>query len=407
MLKLFLFSFILNSCNEKPSDLGFTLLFDTIAVYPVTSSDIPMIVKTQSLLTPQICFNSGAMFLGSANGTRAIICLRFQNIPDTLAYLKPEDIEICELHMFPNRYTFGDSVDNSLVFNIYRVNKLWTVQATYDSLMNPPPPNEYIDGKVLATFDSKIVSKDTMEKIKINIDKELVIDWFKMYADSVLRYQIWGIALIPDFNRTTVIRQFSSQAIGLDNFHPYIRVIYKNRYDKTDTLIMNSAMDASWVETPFEETSNITIMGGVSIKSKIYIDVSFLPKLSSIHKAELRLTLNKEQSLASNYGLDSVIACDFFLDSVVTDSSKAYRTYEGQRIRGDYYDTYVFPSITSAIQIWNRLEGRGSLVLRPVNYNSMYRKLDKLVFYGFDHPDVNLRPKLILIYSKHPDYKKN
>ena len=63
---------------------------------------------------------------------------------------------------------------------------------------------------------------------------------------------------------------------------------------------------------------------------------------------------------------------------------------------------YRFNSITSSVQLWNKGNGRGSIVVMPHNTLNQAKELDKLVFFGLNAVDSTKRPTLRVIYSLNP-----
>ena len=76
--------FLLFSCNEKPTELGFSLLYDTITVVGTSNSEYPFITGAESFLNRESLFNIGAIFIGKSDSIKAISFLRFSRLPDSL-----------------------------------------------------------------------------------------------------------------------------------------------------------------------------------------------------------------------------------------------------------------------------------------------------------------------------------
>ena len=81
------------------------------------------------------------------------------------------------------------------------------------------------------------------------------------------------------------------------------------------------------------------------------------------------------------------------------------RTFSGEKLPDS--DKFIFTSITSAIETWNRGEGKGFLVFHSEGNQNELRELDKLVFYGINNaPDSSKMPTLTIIYSTRPKFSK-
>jgi hypothetical protein len=190
-------------------------------------------------------------------------------------------------------------------------------------------------------------------------------------------------------------------AIGEERPLTTITVIYKDKKGVLDTFLMTSATDASIFKTPLPDNSNITIQGAASYRSDLWFNVSTLPPLAAIHSAQLEVYLDSTQTLVGNYGIDSLLTAELALDST---RSATARQYYAHRESGT--NKYLFKSVTSAVEEWNRRDGKGSLIFRYGSMSNEYRKMDRMSFYGVNNSDKTKVPKLRIIYSTRPELKK-
>ena len=211
-----------------------------------------------------------------------------------------------------------------------------------------------------------------------------------MARDSVIN---WGIALLPTEN-TGVLRQFSAQAIGENYRHSEITMIYKNALDSTDTLKINTGIDASVVCILMPETENMIMQGGIINRGKIGIDLSEIPQEAAIISAEMELTLNTALVKKGNMPLDSVIRLSLFYDDKFDSTQK--KIVRGYRVEGS--DNFLFPNLIEIIEDFNRNGGKGNLFLEPEGW-SIVQRLDQMPFYGINAEKVELKPKLRIVYS--------
>ena len=383
--------FLLQSCNEQPTALGFSMLYDTTSVKSVVSGDsVPLIVKTENVPVKLVIFNSSCVFIGKAEDMSAVTMLRFQNIPDSLASLPLSAITECYMEIYPNRYAYGDTASNLLSFNLYKITKYWTAKTNCDSLFNSDGTSDFFDTQSQGYYSDAIPYADSGKAIKIDLNKQLLLDWFTMARDSVIN---WGIVLKPESN-SNVIRQFSAQAIGEELNHPTITMKYKDANDSTRTLTINTAIDASVVCKTNVDSENMILQGVVAYKPKITFDLSRIPSESGVLYSELVLTLNKTAVKKGNLILDSLIAGGIY-ETANLDTNPT-STFYANRISGT--DKFVFSGINSVIEGFIRNGGKGSIVLYPYGW-SLVQRLDLLPFYGMNEPNVNLRPKLKVVYS--------
>ena len=93
------------SCNDDPTTVGYSLVYDTVTVFPVTSEDanselIEDIIPYNHFIR---VFNFGAIFIGANSDTKSASFVRFVSIPDSLIGNNTELIS-AKLIMSPNRY---------------------------------------------------------------------------------------------------------------------------------------------------------------------------------------------------------------------------------------------------------------------------------------------------------------
>ncbi|TAL70759.1 MAG: hypothetical protein EPN82_01305 [Bacteroidetes bacterium] len=393
--------FLLVSCNDEPTYMGSSLLLDTISIISVSTEDTTLIESSNSFLYRLEIFNAGVMFLGKYNDLEAISMIRFSGIPDTLGSITEADIDSVTLTLPLMRYAYGDDtlLSHSLSFKVYKVMKYWTNKTNWDTIFPSGSTTDYFDTKVLGTFDGEISQEDEMKPMTLQIDKQLIAEWFKLSADSATAGTIWGIALVPDIN-SSVIRTLSAQAIDELRIHPYLRITYRKKQDTLDTLILQSAIDASVTNSNPPDENTLTVQGGISSRFKLSFDISIIPDEAAIHVAELDLHINKSASQYGNYNLDSTIAASLYLDSSYTSSFGNY--YGGND--SNNRELYKFPKITSAVQYWVTHGKKGVLVFSPEGFSNEYREFDKMVFYGMQTPDLTKRPAMRIIYSTRPKF---
>jgi len=170
---------------------------------------------------------------------------------------------------------------------------------------------------------------------------------------------------------------------------------YKDKKDTSRTISLDATIDVTFLDVPKFDSTEIIVFNGANIWTEIFFDLSMIPKFSGIHKAQLDLFLNEEKSFSGNYGLDSLIEANYFMNK---NSSSTFQYISAPNNLG----LYRFNSITSSVQVWNRTNGKGSIIIMPHSIRNQALELDKLVFYGLENPDPNKRPLLKVIYSLNP-----
>ncbi len=385
---------LLQSCNEKPTTVGYDFVLDTIEVYPLSSNDLPIITGHKSYRQHIPIFNSGAMLLGQSKDDEGIstayMILRFSNFPDSNN--KIISITGAVLYLYPLRYGFGDTVANILSFDVYPLTKIVTLDTDCDSL------NEtYYDANtILARWEGRIEYLDSIPRISMEFDTNIVRQWLIEQSDPNRDTLMNGIFIKPKAN-STVIRQFSAAAIGATTRdRPMLKVYYTRADGGLDSSITRSANDISIVCTPKTDENSVIVQGASGYRTEFEFDVSMIPPLSAIHRADFELIMNESKSKFGNHGPDSVLKIEFIVDS--TGENYFTRIYEGYREKNSH--KYVFNYLASAVEIWNRRGGKGKLILRAANIFEEQQQMDRIYFYGLD--DFANKPQLRIIYSKRP-----
>ncbi|MFC2130789.1 hypothetical protein ACFLSQ_05095 [Bacteroidota bacterium] len=400
---------LFNSCNEEPTNMGYTLLQDTITIYPISTNDTSLITGVGSYRHYLNTINRGIIHIGKFNEYEAISLLRFTEPvkgTDSLDFLvdyTTDEIISCKISMPVNRYALGDSLNpGALSFTLYKIVDYWSNLTTWDSLFT----GNLIDmTKPVGEFNGDIEQKDTIPNIEFDFDKELALewikDWYRYKNGDTINNIVWGIAFKPNDN-SSVIRQFAGPAIGGQENTTKLTLIYLDSSGVEDTLEMVSAIDKPFYKTPEFNPEELIVEGGATIRGLMYFDVSMIPPVSAIHSAQLELTLDMEKNLFGNFGLDSTILAELPADndSASFKEEKFIRSYYAERTEDKFY----FTSITSAIETWNRKDGKGLIVFHPDGSQNEYRELDKMTFYGLNAPDSAKLPKLTIIYSTRPKF---
>jgi hypothetical protein len=397
---VFICIFVISSCNDKPGDMAINLLPDTVKIKSISTYDTVLITGARVYRAKYPIFNLGTVFIGKANGITAVTLLNFAFIPDTLGTLTEDKIENAELRIYPQRYAMGDSLNGNLQFDILKVIRRWNPDTTnYDSLIVAPA--DYF-GEKLSSFQGRITLQDTIPYISFNLPKHLIIDWLKteMVLDTATSLMVpkiipnWGIAFVPN-QSTNVINTFSSNAANTATSSK-IFVSYKDSKDSLNVLELASSVDMTYLDIPKPDTNDIVIQDGANYWTELSFDLSMIPKYAGIHKSQFEMFLNPSKSYQGNVPLDSILEGDYFYSSSGTPTFQ----YLGYKEPGTY--RYIYPSFTSAIQYWNRSDGKGSIVLLPNSPSNQGRELERLVFYGINAPEIDKRPVLRVIYSVNP-----
>lgn len=388
----------LSSCNDLPSTPGSSFITDTLTTVVLSSSDTPLITRAYTG-TVQVAMTNGGdkantnvFLLGQTPAAKVTTFIRFSIVPDSVNTLQESEIISASLKLQPLSYTFGDTTSNQLKFTISKITTAWTPAATIDTLKN----GNFL-GEQFQSFSGVIPMGDSLDPVRIPLpNKTALYQW--LYTDSAK----YGLALTPEAG-STVVRQFSLIGIGdLERASASIELVYKRTgSDHIDTVDVPSAYANTFIESlaPAPE-QRLVVQSGVLYRSHLFFDVSMIPPLATIHKAELVLPWDPTTSLFGTSGAPSTINAYFATDTTLLSSDGGYAL--GTR-RTDVNE-YLFPNIGTAVERWMR-EGTNNGLILYMNVSSELKELNRLVLYDVNHPDPAKRPRLVIIYSAKPGKK--
>lgn len=381
--------FLLYACNEKPTDIAYDLISDTISIKIISHSDTNLIYGLERDIKSQSGFNTGNFFVGNAKGTETFSVIRFGYLPDSISYINESNIESVTLYLFPSRYALGDTLNPSFGFKIKKVENYWSADANYDSLMAAGMISYEI-----GSYEGKIDLLDTMNSIEISLNKKIIVDWLQRRTDTNAYVVNWGFALLP-YSNTNVIHSFNGQGVG-SVLLPGLKIIFKDKNNELDTVNLDAAITNTFIKYPKFDDDKIVFQGGLDVRTNLKFDLSMIPPFAGISKMDMQLTIDKDNSIIGNLKQIEDFRIDFLPDT----SKKLFGNYYYYMEASDTNLTkYYCPSVTSAAELWNRNDGKGKLQVRGSDMESLYRRLDRYVFYGITDPDTNKRPKVRVIYT--------
>ncbi len=399
-LNLFLL-LLLAGCNEEPTNIGIDLLQDTILIDAISTDTTKLLNDYEVFNQKSPVFNAGAFLLGKTDEMESVTFFRFAQIPDSLEYLTPEDIISCKLIMYPNNYAIGDFKNPNLSFKFQKIIGNWNNGTKFSEVNNNP--GAYLDETEYEGWSGEIdVFRDSIPYLEMDFPRDIITDWFeKEHFNSDTNNvadTIWGVAAIPQTESNTIHR-FNGLGKSEDDDYTNIETVYVNQNGDTDTLNMTVAIEYSMINDNSPVEGSILIQGGLSLRTRLDFDVSALPDLSAIHKSELILHYDEEKSYWGSLGPDSVIALRLF-DEIKPDDHTVAPILEWTADLISGTNQYKFESISSAVETWSRTpEKKGSVVLLSMPVEQEFRQADRMVFYGNDAENPDLRPKIKIIYS--------
>lgn len=414
----------LTSCNEVPVEIP--LVQDTLTVYSLSSIDADIIKgKYQHYKEIDGPFNYQFQLLGKSDNYKSHVMYRFAGIPNDMGDISELDILEATLYLYTDQYAFGDTVNFQQEFTVHElldsVSRFKSFSDIFDANDNA---SEF--SYEVGAFSGKAEPKDSIP-IKVELDKQLLLKWFDFAAKEDSIRNIWTdstktLDLTKEENRylfhsysiglkagqnSKVINRFINRT-DLDTlFNTQIKLVVKKQGIDT-TIYLKNTIAAYYPYAPeIEETDDIYLQGVGQTRTIFDFDVSEIPPLSAILSCQLELTLDTINSEFGTFGKSSYLAGASSDDPFFTPGSENLSTWAYAAVSSDSLKhKYKFSNLTPLIDSWNRKEGKGKFVLSPSRGTSALVEVtyfDKYIFYGLNNPDINKRPKLLIIYSKRPN----
>ena len=418
-------SSMLHSCNDLPTTVAYNLLADTVALHSVSTTTHNLITHSEWVTNGYANINTGGALIGRTPDAYAFNIAQFY-FPDTLGYLKAEDIVSSTIIMYAKQYGYGDTASNVLSFRGYEVFR-WDTAFTYETMFpHGAKFSPYIDySKVLTEYEGKISFKDTMTIIEFPFSPEKAAEWCyknaqkdtiytwnsstSLYDTTVRSKDIFGVALLPLAN-TNVIRQFSTVAgNNATRECTNLRVIFHNtkKDNALDTLLIGSNSIYFAQNLMMKDTKKLYVQGGVTLSSALEFDISMIPKYAYIHSAHLEMTLDPDESRNGTILLNDTIEAGYYLENAFRISNSPKFAYYGLRqLDASRRNIYAFTDIASTLQFCLRNDKKARLHFFNYGIMDRYSEINMHSFYGPDCPDTTKRPKLTIIYSDMPTYGK-
>jgi len=383
---------LFSGCNDQPSPIGSDFITDTLTTVVISSDTTSLLDSSYSGQVKVALTNGGdrgnvAIFLvGQTSDIKSTTFVRFGTVHDSIANLTEQEIVSAALKLLPLDYAYGDTQSNALSFRVHRIKNLWGPSATTDTLL----AGDFF-GEQFGSFSGNIPYSDTIPPVMIPFTNTGDLHRW-LFTDSAK----YGLALVPDAGSSLVRRFATIDAAQADQQVTSIELVYKRTgSDHNDTVLVPAAFINTFVESliPLRQ-DRMTVQGGVVYRTHLFFDVSMIPALAVIHRAELVLTLDPSASKNGTVDEEPDLIARFAVDSTLTTSDGSFAT--GVRQIGT--DNYTFPNIAPAVERWLRTGTNYGLILHSESAREL-PELNNMVFYGLNDPDPSKRPRLVIVYS--------
>jgi hypothetical protein len=281
---------------------------------------------------------------------------------------------------------FGDSTA-PFGFTVHRISRSWTAGGvTWDTVQT----GFYDAATVRGTYTGG-VGEDT-QRIVVELDTTMVREWLKT-EDTDTRY---GFVLVPTPG-TNVVRGFTAFEADSSKDLPTLEIIAQNVAGTVrDTSTYSLGIDTFVGNNDAVIASNalLYLQAGVLYRSLVNFDVSFIPRGSTVHLAELQLQRDPSTSKLNRFSGDASIAAHVMLADSATGTFST--TGSTGAVKTGTSDTYV-ADVYGTVQSWVRGSNYG-LLLR-VYGDQEFGSFDLFTFHNVGATNAALRPRLRILYS--------
>ena len=273
---------------------------------------------------------------------------------------------------------YGDS-NAALDFAVHNVLNTWDATT--------------IDGSNVSSLSydqSDISSNKTIadSSVSFQISNSVTAQWLEHIADTTLASNN-GIYITPSSNSQKVV-SYQSISSGSTGETQLVVVVQKSNV-YLDTLYFYPSSYTTIVtgSLPTLPAGEIVVQGGLVVNSKLWFDVSALPKNSVINNATLTFTEDTVASIKSQSPINALTLYN------LTDSSAVAYDSTSPIVVNLSGNTYSV-NIASFVQSWvDKGTNEGILI-------QLYDQIDALDMYalkGSNAADRSLRPRLTITYT--------
>ena len=327
-----------------------------------------------------IPMNSAPNLIGNSGGYTAYSLLQF-------GFLGRDTVNVVSARLTLRAVTwYGDS-SATFGFKVCKINQAWQPTFTWDSLQSfsgfyDPTPRGAYSGPIHA---------DT-ESIVLDLDTAMVRAWLQLSTNTS-----YGIILVP--SNQNIVRGFEAFNYISDSttFYPTLQIIARNVAGTVqDTTLYNTGIDTFLGNVDL--TSNpelLYVQSGVSYRTRINFDISFIPHGAIINSAEMLLERNPAASRISKFTRDTVIETHLLTSGTDTSQFEVLLSPTIGRRKAGSFTTFSF-DVRRAVQIWVRGPNYG-IMLRPGL--TELDSFDLYTFYSSAAANTALRPRVKIIYA--------
>jgi len=371
------------SCKDNPTLVGANLLKNDYINVKQLDSYSDTLHQTSSYYKKVIPLGaSGTLLVGNAANVQASTLILYAiSLPDSIITdLNNNAVNIVSstIHLTPT-YTFGDSTA-SFDFSVHKVNSSWT-SLGFDA--------DSLPGLVYDQTDLSLNHQFSDTLVTVDVSNSSVTTWLKEVADSTYSSD-HGIYLMPNSNAKKVVgfRAYTAGTTPGTSLH----IVLQKPGAYSDTLIFYPLQDVSIVtgNLPTAVKGDMFIQSSVTINSKIWFDVSSIPKNALINNAELTLTRDSVSTITGNSYTNTLLVyllADSTNESLSDSTQILTLTGSGNIFQGN---------ITPFIQSWVDKGNNQGLLIKAA---SQIGGLELFAIKNSSAANLSVRPRLQITYT--------
>ncbi len=369
------------SCSDDPTSIGIDLLEGDFVIVSTFDTQDDTVTQTSSFFKEVVPLGlSSKVLIGKRDELDATTLMNFAFfIADSLRqdFLDGNILVNTAFIELTPTYTYTDSIAE-YDFTVHEITSDWSIGFTSDSLANLS-----FDGEDLSS------NKNFTDSIyTFDLNNDFVLQWIKIPIDSSLGKNN-GIYIIPTMSTGKVVGFEALTTTSSDAAK--FRVVIEKPGSFVDTIRAFIFADVSAIiaELPVLPVVDIGVQASTTIQSRLFFDVSEVPRDIIINKAELILT---EDTLSSITGSSFNPNLTVFK---ITDSSDV-TIDEGTAIFLIKNNNIYTGDITSFITSWIINEDNQGMVIRPA---SLIEGLELFAIRGSEYPELSERPRLRIVFT--------
>jgi hypothetical protein len=370
------------SCSDDPTSIGIDLLDGDFLIVSTFDTQDDSVTQSSSFFKEVVPLGlSSKVLIGKKDDVESTALMDFAFfIADSLQQdFLDGNISVTQafIELAP-QYTYTDEAAE-YDFTVHKITSNWSILGfTSDSLAN-------------LSFDAEDLSSNknfTDSIYTFDIDNDFVLQWIKNSIDSSLGENN-GLYYIPTMNTGKVVGFQALTTTSTDAAK--LKVVIEKTGSFVDTIRAFIFADVSAViaDLPVLPVVDIGVQSSITIQSKLFFDLSEVPRDIIINKAELILT---EDTLSSITGSSFNPSLAVFK---ITDSSDV-TIDEGTGILLNKNNYIYTGDITPYITSWITNEDNQGMVIRPA---SLIEGLELFAIKGSEHPELSERPRLRIVFT--------